>query len=71
MVVDIGVVGIVLDRLLEALKCLFGITLFHVHTGNLYPRLRQRRLKLNRRQEVLLGAEYVRHQESKVEGILE
>lgn len=35
MVVDIRVVGIVLDSLVKALERLLGVTLFHVNTSYL------------------------------------
>ena len=63
VVIDVRVVRIVLDGLLEALERLLGLSLFHVHTGNLDPRLRQRRQELQRLQEILLRAVNVGHQE--------
>lgn len=51
-----------LDRLLEALERLLRVALLHVHARNLHPRLRQRRLELDRREEVLLRTRDVRHQ---------
>lgn len=40
VVVDIRVVGVVLNSLLEALEGLYRVILFHVHASNLDPALR-------------------------------
>lgn len=39
VVVDVGIVGIVLDCLLETIKCHRRFSAFHVDTGKLYPAL--------------------------------
>ena len=52
MVVDIRVIRVVLDSLLEALKRFRRVALLHPHTGDLDPCLGERRVELERVEEV-------------------
>jgi hypothetical protein len=64
VIIDVGVVGIVLDSLVEALKSHLGVTLFHMDAGDLDPALRKGRNELDRLQQIFLGTLDVANEES-------
>lgn len=63
MVIYVGVLGIVLDRFLKALKGLRALALLHVHARDLHPALCQRGKDLDGFIQVILSAGHVTHKE--------
>jgi hypothetical protein len=64
MIVDIGIVGVLLDRILETFKSFVGVSLLHVYAGNLHEALGEGRNGLDGSKQVFLGAIRIAGQES-------
>lgn len=63
VVIDVGVLGVVLDRFLKTLKGLRTLALLHVHARDLHPALCQGGIDFDGFIQVILSARYVTHKE--------